>query len=296
MRGRRAGRFATRAAIAFLAIAVLGLVHPHHLFAWTPGTHIYLAEGVLQRLQLLPPAIADLLRAFPYDYLYGSIAADTSFAKKYAPAGRHPHAWHVAQEIHDRAPGDALKAFGLGYLSHLAADVVAHNHFVPRQLVLSRGPSGVAHAYWEARIETVIGTHYSRSATDLLRMDHDRADQHLDTILSPTLFSVPTNRKMFRGMVRLTEQRAYQATIRMAEEYSRWPLADEDIERHMDRSLDHVVQVLKGDDADVRLADPSGYTALARAREVRREGFAGGYRGNQRRVLEDAEEEFGLKK
>ncbi|HEU5358676.1 MAG TPA: zinc dependent phospholipase C family protein, partial [Gemmatimonadales bacterium] len=283
-----------RLLIAFLIVGLFGLALPHALHAWTPGTHIYLAESVLQRLELLPGLAGDLLRAFPYDYLYGSIAADTSFAKKYAPSGRHPHAWHVAQEIHDTAPSDALKAFGLGYLSHLAADVIAHNHFVPRQLVLSRGPSGVAHPYWEARVEHLLGEHYSRSAVDLIRMDHLRADRHLDTILSPTLFSVKTNRRMFRGMVRLGEQRTLQATLRMADEYGKWALTEEDVGRHMDRSLAQIVQLLKGEEPEVRLADPSGYAALAKAREIRKIAFQHGYRGNPKRVIEDAEEEFGL--
>ena len=74
------------------------------------------------------------LRAFPYDFLYGSIAADTSIAKKYAAVGRHSHSWAVGFDILDRARDDALKAFSYGYLAHLAADVVAHNAFVPYQL------------------------------------------------------------------------------------------------------------------------------------------------------------------
>ena len=294
-RGRASSAIA-RAGIALIALIAVSLVVPHALHAWTPGTHIYLAESVLQNLGVLPAVTADLLHSFPYDYLYGSIAADTSFAKKYAPADRHPHAWHVAQEIYDSAPADALKAFGLGYLSHLAADVIAHNHFVPRQLVLSRGPGGVAHAYWEARVEHVLGEHYSRSAVDLIKMDHLRADQHLDTILSPTLFSVKTNRRMFRGMVRITEQRSFQATLRMADEYGKWALTEEDVGRHMDRSLQQIVEVLKGKEPEVRASDPSGYAALARAKEVRKLAFQLGYRGNPGRVLEDAESEFGLKK
>ncbi len=120
------------------AIVVVGLLlFPDVLHAWTPGTHIYLGETVLANLQQLPGPVVDLLRAYPFDYLYGNIAADTSIAKKYAPVGRHCHAWHVGQEIYDLADNDRLRAFGLGYLSHLAADVIAHNFYVPRQLVVS---------------------------------------------------------------------------------------------------------------------------------------------------------------
>ena len=83
--------------------SVLGILAnvklPITAWAWTPGTHVYLGEALLRSLQLLPSAIAELVGAFPYDFLYGSIAADTSIAKKYAPAGRHCHSWMVGFEI-----------------------------------------------------------------------------------------------------------------------------------------------------------------------------------------------------
>ena len=96
------------AAAAVLALALFpGVAH-----AWTPGTHIYLGESVLANLHQLPALIADYLRAFPFDFLYGNIAADTSIAKKYAPVGRHCHAWHVGQEIFDLAHTDACAPSG----------------------------------------------------------------------------------------------------------------------------------------------------------------------------------------
>ncbi len=78
-------------------------VFPDDAYAWTPATHIFLGESVLANLEQLPHVVASLLRAFPYDFLYGNIAADTSMAKKYAPVGRHCHSWHVGQEIYDQA-------------------------------------------------------------------------------------------------------------------------------------------------------------------------------------------------
>ena len=65
-------------AIAFAAVALF----PGQAHAWTPGTHVYLGESVLANLHQLPTIVADLVRAFPYDFLYGNIAADKSIAKK----------------------------------------------------------------------------------------------------------------------------------------------------------------------------------------------------------------------
>ena len=154
--------------------------------------------------------MADLLRAYPFDFLYGNIAADSSIAKHYAPLGRHCHYWHVGQEIHDLAASDALRAFGLGYLCHLAADTVAHNYFVPRQLMITSSTAAVGHSYWETRVETHLGDAYAKSAKDVILLNHAEADAHLDRIISPTIFSVRTNRRLFRGMVHLTESSSWQ--------------------------------------------------------------------------------------
>src|SRR5215211_5673158 len=194
-----------RLALAITGVGLLFLVLPAEAHAWTPGTHIYLGESVLANLGQLPASIAELLRAYPFDFLYGNIAADSSIAKHYAPLGRHCHYWHVGQEIHDLASSDALRAFGLGYLSHLAADTVAHNYFVPRQLMLTSSTAAVGHSYWETRVETHLGDAYARAAKDVILLKHDEADAHLDRIISPTIFSVRTNRRLFLNKTHTTE-------------------------------------------------------------------------------------------
>src|SRR5947208_2938617 len=90
------------AVMSVLAVAALVLL-PSAAYAWTPGTHVFLGEAVMRSLDLLPSAIAELLRAFPYDFLYGSIAADTGIAKNYLPVGRDCHSWTVGREIDDGA-------------------------------------------------------------------------------------------------------------------------------------------------------------------------------------------------
>src|SRR3984893_4235916 len=112
-------RSSGRIALAVLLALVLTPAIAH---AWTPGTHIFLGEAVMRSLPLLPSSISELLAAFPYDFLYGSIAADPSIAKKSAAAGRLSHSWNVGFEIHNNAESEPLRAFGLGYLAHLAAD------------------------------------------------------------------------------------------------------------------------------------------------------------------------------
>jgi hypothetical protein len=279
---------------ALVLVALVGLAWPDALHAWTPGTHVVLGERVLGSLHLLAPTVADLLRAFPYDFLYGSIAADTTMAKKYAPADRHCHAWHVGREVHELAPTDALRAFGLGYLAHLAADVVAHNHFVPRQLVVTSSTRSMGHTYWESRVEHVLGDAVPRAARELIRLDHRPADAHLERILSPTIFSVRTNRRLFRGMVRLTDSRPWQVGLQVAAEQSRWDLTEEMIERHLAHATAHIRDVLNDDTSQVLLADPNGEAAILRSKAVRREALRRRERGDRDWITAIADAHFGL--
>jgi hypothetical protein len=283
-----------RLALALLGVGLVLLVVPHQAHAWTPGTHIYLAESVLGNLSNLPAAAGDLLRAYPFDFLYGNIAADSSIAKHYAPLGRHCHYWHVGQEIHDLAGSDALRAFGLGYLCHLSADTIAHNYFVPRQLMLTSSTAAVGHSYWEARVESHLGDAYSKAAKDVILLNHSEADAHLDRIIAPTIFSVRTNRRLFRGMVHITDSSGWQRATQVAREYSRWPLGDEDVERHLGLSYDFMVELLGGPASPALQLDPSGERPLKMAKELRRRVLRQTGRRNVAGLEESAREHFGL--
>jgi hypothetical protein len=280
--------------LAFALVALVGLAWPDQALAWTPGTHVVLGERILSSLQLLVPSVADLLRAFPYDFLYGSIAADTTMAKKYAPTDRHCHAWHVGREVYELAPTDALKAFGLGYLAHLAADVVAHNHYVPRQLVVTSSTRSMGHTYWESRVETVLGDAVPRAARELIGLDHRAADAHLERILSPTIFSVRTNRRLFKGMVRLADSRPWQVGMQVAHDQSRWDLPEELISRHLDRATEHIRSMLNDTTSQVLLSDPNGEAAILRSKQVRREAMRTSARRDRDWIAAVADQHFGL--
>ena len=189
--------------ILVIAVATLTclLLLPSDAWAFGPATHVFLGEQILNNLSYLPPVIADLLRAYPQSFLYGSMAADISLAKKYVPLGRHCHYWHVGEEIFEEADNDRLRAVALGYLSHLAADTIAHNFFVPRQLMLTSSTKALGHSIgstgwtrtsargslWRAPSSWTTTQRGGRA----LRQRAQRDD---------LLFE--TNRRIFRGMIR----------------------------------------------------------------------------------------------
>ena len=289
---RRATPRAISAGGLALAVLLVLMLTPAVAHAWTPGTHIFLGEAVMRSLPLLPSSISELLAAFPYDFLYGSIAADTSIAKKYAAAGRHCHSWNVGFEIHNNAESEPLRAFGLGYLAHLAADSVAHNYFVPHQLTITSSTAALGHSYWESRFDMHIGERFSRTAKQLILRDHSHSDEHLDRILSPTIFSTSTNRRIFRGMVYVADTESWQRIFHLVEEKSRWDLSEREVETYMARAFDYIIDLMtRLDRAEPYKLDPAGTDALREAKKVRRAALR---RGGEEHVLEQAQHHFGM--
>lgn len=284
-----------RAAVA-LAVAVGWLAIPDTLHAWGPGTHIALGNLVLGAAHLLPPAVADLLRRHPVHFLYGSVAADISFAKKYAPAGRHCHHWHIGEEIADTADTEALRAMSLGYLSHLAADTVAHNLFVPRQLLFSTTTSGIGHTYWEHRMDVHVGEEHMAEARRIVtRHDHREADELMDRVLESTLFSFRTNRVFFRGMIHASANARWIRLFDQILKRSRVDVEDALVERYLALSFDSIVGYLRArEDSPPAALDPIGDERLHLAGSLRLDTTAARSRRDHDRLLEIADRFFPL--
>jgi hypothetical protein len=66
-------------------------------------------------------------------------AADIINFKAYGGAYSHCHRWTIIDEMREIARTPREEAFVFGYLSHLAADTIAHNHFGVQSLT---GPKG----------------------------------------------------------------------------------------------------------------------------------------------------------
>jgi hypothetical protein len=282
-------------AIAALALLLLALT-PSHAYAWAPGTHAYLSWQVLQSLQLLPDAIRTVLSAYPYDFIYGSLAADISLAKKYVPEGRHCHHWHIGEEIEAVAGNERMKAVAIGYLTHLAADTIAHNFYVPRQLLLTSSTKGLGHSYWEARMDRHVGEQFMALAREAVTgHDHSQADALFDEVLSGTLFSFKTNRRIFRGLIRFQDNDRWQTIFGTLVEMSRWDLTDETVHEYVVRSFDYVVDYLQQRDTALsRALDPIGERNLDLSKKVRRMALRDGAAERPGLLAEMADEFFPL--
>jgi hypothetical protein len=260
-----------------LAWAVLWLLlTPSEAAAWGPGTHIAIGQAVLSASHLLPPAIRTVLEKHRVPFLYGSVAADISFAKKYADIGRHSHYWHVGEEILATADTEELHAVALGYLSHLAADTIAHNVYVPRRLLLTRTSQAIGHTYWEHRMDVQLGEAFLRQARQVvLQHDHAEADELFDRVLSRTIFSFRTNRRLFRGMIAFQDDTRWRQIFDEILRRSRFDLPLELRDEYVRLSFEYVMERLtKGHASRPRALDPVGEENLKMAKRLRREALA----------------------
>jgi hypothetical protein len=283
---------------AALILVLAWLLIPEPVWAWGPGTHVALGELVLGSLYLVPPAVREILQRFPIHFLYGNVAADISFAKKYVPEGRHCHHWHVGEEIFHEAQKEsgALQAVALGYLAHLAADTVAHNLYVPRQLLLTSTTAAVGHTYWEHRMDVHVGEENLGKARRLVMdNDHREADALFDRVLSATLFSFQTNRRIFRGMVKVQGDDRWIRVFDRILQRSRFDVPEEMVETYLALSYDSIVDYLRSrHHSSPAMLDPIGELNLKLAKKVRRMAMAGGGVGDPAHLHDTARDFFPL--
>lgn len=173
------------------------LLVPSVTFAWGPLTHFYLGSEILSLGSLIPAGIYSILRKYKHDFLYGNLMADIVIGKKYLPEDRNSHSWDVALNLFEDARTRQQKAFVYGYLSHLAADTVAHGKFVGNK-------KNIGHTLVELKADSIIDKRYWIQAITIDRSVQHRNDIFLERSLERAIFSFKTNKRIFKGMLFLS--------------------------------------------------------------------------------------------
>jgi len=249
---------------------LLVLLLPGEAHAWGPFTHLLLARSVLSQAAALPAGLGALLGSFTVDYLYGNLAADFTIAKNLASHLTHAHCWGNALKLLRHAGTDGERAFALGYLSHLAADGVAHNYFVPLKLVESYPDRWSNHALWEGRFDQASWEQVGPLDVHLVKGRFPANERLQASQIPGTIFSYPTNRFLFSGFFRVQNLRPWQQTMEQLALRSRSPITLEEREEALRLSREAIVTMLwELQHSRVPAVDPRGLVALAQARRVR---------------------------
>ena len=180
--------------------------------AWGPGNHMEFAERVhRRRRELLPATVAKLLSEERSAYLYGNIAADIINFKGFGGHYNHCHRWTIVDDMRAHAKTAAEEAFILGYLSHLAADTIAHNHFVPYHLARYARTRGLGHLYWEMYADRFVPEARWKGIASLKA---DRGLDELDELVNATVprkaLPMRANKLVFNHVLLVSERDSWR--------------------------------------------------------------------------------------
>jgi hypothetical protein len=243
---------------------------------WGPGTHIQLTGDLLRRFRRMrkPKAEQDLVVRHYQPFLYGNIAADIINFKAYGGVKNHCHNWNIHERLEEHATDDAARAFILGYLCHLAADIVAHNHFVPFHLVHDCPPRFLGHAYWEAIADSRVSDADWHTVDKLKR---NRAIHEFDRMVHRAVkwraLGLRSNKWIFNNILLINCRQSWRSVIRGFQSSARAHPVDEEFHRlcraaslRLMLSVFHPRRL-----ALLKVHDPTGKFALQGALRLRRE-------------------------
>ncbi|SMF25180.1 zinc dependent phospholipase C family protein [Desulfovibrio gilichinskyi] len=194
----------------FTALTLLGFAATS--YAWGPGIHMAIGNAVLARPELLPAGIARMLIANSAVFLYGCLSADIFIGKGSKAKKKHSHNWQTGFALLDSAKDPHLTAYALGYLSHLAADIVAHNYYVPN--LIKQAPSGgkISHVYIEMLADDQANWSSQQAARLFKQPNHD-ADLSLREYMDSKKLSFLLKKRVFRQSIGLLEKKSINASL-----------------------------------------------------------------------------------
>lgn len=239
-------------------------------YAWGVGMHMMHGSTLLQNLQWLTGSLVQVLRAFPRDFLYGCVSADIFIGKGSKYHADHCHNWSTARRLLQQADDPRLQSFACGYIAHLAADIIAHNVYVPNQLYLTSSTTRLGHIYWELRADEFADQKYWKQVLDILSGANDQSDRFVQEIVKKDLVSFDMKKKLFTHAVKLYDLGKRQQAVSLVSRNSRWDVPQQYVQSLNRKCLNLIVNVLNHpEDSICYRYDPIGSQRLAEAKRLR---------------------------
>lgn len=243
------------------------------ILAWGPGSHLEFAHRVYRtRHRTLPSEMATLLREEQAAYYYGNIAADIINFKGWGGHYNHCHRWTIVSAMQKHASTPAEEAFAFGYLSHLAADTIAHNHFVPYHLARYARSKGLGHLYWEMRADRFVPMTRWGVITSL-KSDRslDRLDELVNRAVPRKALPMQANKLLFNHVLLISERDRWRKAVDKLHGFSMAPLDESFLERFRRAAVGRVRLALQPKGLELLLhIDTNGKAAQHAAWKLRK--------------------------
>jgi hypothetical protein len=258
--------------VAIVAAMVYVLFDSKQALAWGPGTHTALGLQMLTQAAWLPAAVAAAITRFSIDFLYGNLAADVVFAKRLSKVKQFCHHWSTGFALLDRAQTERSRAFAYGYLSHLAADTVAHGKYIPYQVAATGTTVNFGHLYWELRADSLCDPRVWPTTEKVLRIKHEPHHGELRSLLTRTFLPYGANRQLFEGVNWLVLRPTWRHAVSAWDRWSRHDLPADLLSSYHSECLDRIQCLLTRErESPLLHEDPNGTAALAYVGEQRRQ-------------------------
>ncbi len=197
--------FVLNIVVSFVAVFVLQMVFADNAFAWGPAIHTVISCSILDGVGSIMPDIAGILKQYPLEYIYGNLAADFFIGKGNKRKEGHSHNWEAGFTILGEAESEKEASYAYGFLSHLAADVVAHNYFVPDLIYRFIMLKKLGHFYSEAVADKAAGSFYLRMAADILSSKDLDCDKMLKSAVLANSNGLKAKRHIFARSVKMSD-------------------------------------------------------------------------------------------
>ncbi len=253
--------------ILFLLLLLIALQR------WGPGNHLEFAHRVYRsRRRVLPPAVGRLLREERSAFFYGNIAADIINFKTWGGHYNHCHRWTIVQEMRRHCSSNAEESFVLGYLAHLAADTIAHNHYVPYHLARYARSKGLGHLYWEMRADRFVPeVRWQVIAAFKSDRELDRLDELVNRAVPKKALSMRANKLLFNHVLLISERDQWRRGVMRLHEYSSAPLEESFLELFRQAAVGRIRLALREGGVETLLhIDTNGHAAQKAAWKARK--------------------------
>jgi hypothetical protein len=261
--------------IAFILLILLGSIclGAAPALAWGPGFHIALGNSLLSQLHLLSAPVAAIVSQYRMSFLYGCLSADILVGKGKSLNANHCHSWDAGMRLARAVKTPEMQAYAYGYLTHLAADVIAHNYYVPNMLQLGVGRGKFTHVYVEMQADRMAD--YSKEQLkEVIQKAPKEADKLLLSILRKPRMTFSLKKRLFTGGLVLSRQNTYDSSLGFMEKA---------FTRHLDGEYFYDMQSLsrqvaldcldKMEQSPVVQFDPMGYENLDLVKERKKRRY-----------------------
>jgi hypothetical protein len=258
--------------LAALALAIL--LAPSEAQAWGPLAHLNFSAQALTQLGAVQPSLRQMLQDCTNEFLYGSLAADIVVGKNMARYLYHCHNWRVGFNVFKHARAGGEQSFALGFLSHLAADTVAHNYFVPFKTVASYHKRNTKHAYWELRYDQRMDRSLSKVAREVTGRAYRNHDEYLQKMLyGSSVIPFGVSKQLFRSLLATARVGRFHHVSRLALARERNLVLEPDLVVETNQlAVEAIVGMLaEGERSLAAHADATGARNIRVAQDLRRQ-------------------------